>query len=279
VANLQTAQTTNLTAVQLTSSHSTPGQHLLDENRRLVNQCIHDYLDEIAVESPLYHAMSAALASQGKRFRALLVLASGEAMGASQALLFDAALAIEMVQAYSLILDDLPCMDDAQIRRNKPALHIEFGQSIALLAASTLLTEAYARLTRQHDAQATQRCQILSEACGLEGIAQGQVYDLLDCDTANQMKTAPLISGALQLGLYCSSSASEYQINAFKQFGQHLGIAYQLRDDAIDDVSVKNTAQKYAQQAADRGLTVLSHAGLDTPLLRTLVQYAVQRSF
>jgi geranylgeranyl diphosphate synthase, type II len=279
VGNLRTAQNANDAVALLASPLCTPGQQLLDENRRLINQLIRDYLDKVAVESPLYHAMVAALASPGKRFRALLVLASGDAMGASKSLLLDAALAIEMVQAHSLILDDLPCMDDAQMRRNRPALHIQFGQSMALLAASTLLTEAYGCLTRQHDAQATQRCQIVSEACGLKGIAQGQAYDLLNCDTANQMKTAPLISGALQLGLYCSGNATEYQTNAFKQFGHHLGIAYQLRDDVIDDTDVKSTAQKYAQQAADRGLTVLSHAGLDTPLLRTLVQYAVQRSF
>jgi geranylgeranyl pyrophosphate synthase len=260
-------------------SSASRSQSLLHEKKQFADQVIEEYLNRVAIDSPLYEALSAALASPGKRFRALLVLASGEAVGAQQVLLSDAALAIEMVQAHSLILDDLPCMDDAQTRRNQPALHVAFGQSIALLAASTLLTEAYASLTRQQDAQAAQRCQVLSEACGLKGIAQGQVHDLLDCESATQMKTAPLIAGALQLGLCCGVQASDYQISVFKQFGHHLGIAYQLRDDAIDGLHSRTATQKHAEQAANRGLTVLSHAGLDTPFLRLLVQYAVQRSF
>lgn len=260
-------------------SSASRSQSLLQDKKQCVDQTIEEYLHRVAIHSPLFDALSAALASPGKRFRALLVLASGEAVGAQEPLLCDAALAIEMVQAHSLILDDLPCMDDAQTRRNQPALHVAFGQSIALLAASTLLTEAYASLTRQQDAQAAQRCQLLSEACGLKGIAQGQVYDLLDCESANQMKTAPLIAGALQLGLCCGVQVSDYQLGVFKQFGYHLGIAYQLRDDAIDGTGTACSVQKNAEQAANRGLTVLSHAGLDTPFLRLLVQYAIQRSF
>jgi geranylgeranyl diphosphate synthase, type II len=249
----------------------------LETKAALVNQAINRYLDDIANESPLYWAFHSALASSGKRFRALLVLASGEAVNASEIALFDAAIAIEMVHAHSLILDDLPCMDDAKTRRHKPALHIEFGESIALLAASTLLSEAYAVLTRHGDENNSSRCQILSQACGMQGIAQGQVIDLLGGECISQMKTAPLIAGALQLGLSCGLQASAYQIDRFRQFGLHLGNAYQLRDDALDEKTDQTGLQKRAEQEANRALQVLSHAGLDTPLLRSLVQYAVQR--
>jgi geranylgeranyl diphosphate synthase, type II len=249
----------------------------LEEKAQRINKVITGYLGGISTESPLYWALQNALASSGKRFRALLVLASGEAVNATERLLFDSAIAIEMVHAHSLILDDLPCMDDAQTRRNKPALHIQYGESIALLAASTLLSEAYGVLTRQGDSQTAARCQILSQACGLQGIAQGQIEDLLGSKSDNQMKTAPLIAGALKLGLSCGAQATAYQIDRFTQFGLHLGKAYQLRDDAIDENVDQLGLQKQAEQEANRALLVLSHAGLDTPFLRALVQYAVQR--
>ncbi len=251
----------------------------LEEKAQLINKVIIGYLSGISTDSPLFWALDSALASSGKRFRALLILASGEAVHASERLLLDSAIAIEMVHAHSLILDDLPCMDNAQTRRNKPALHIQYGESIALLAASTLLSEAYGVLTRQGDSQTSSRCRILSQACGLEGIAQGQVEDLLGTESESQMKTAPLIAGALKLGLSCGAQATAYQIDRFTQFGLHLGKAYQLRDDAIDDKKHETHLQKQAEQEADRALQVLSHAGLDTPFLRSLVQYAVQRGY
>lgn len=250
---------------------------MLDSKTQKINKAIDDYLITVATQSPLYQAFHAALAGPGKRFRALLVLASGEAVNADETLLLNTAIAIEMVHAHSLILDDLPCMDDAKTRRNQPALHIQFSESVALLAASTLLSEAHAVLTQCNDVQATLRSQILSQACGLKGIAQGQVDDLLGNVLVNQMKTAPLIAGALQLGLRCGAQASAYQVDRFHQFGMHLGNAYQLRDDALDEKTTHSLLQKRAEQEADRALTVLSHAGLDTPLLRLLVQYAVQR--
>jgi geranylgeranyl diphosphate synthase, type II len=261
------------------TSLSQSARLVLVDKAQQINAAINDYLNNIATESTLYTALHCALAGSGKRFRALLVMASGEAVYANKTLLFDSAIAIEMVHAHSLILDDLPCMDDAKMRRNQPALHIQFGESIAQLAASTLLSEAYSVLTKLHDVQATARCQILSRACGLNGIAQGQVEDLFGSAPINQMKTAPLIAGALQLGLCSGGHASAYQVDCFSQFGMHLGNAYQLRDDALDEKMLRTSLQKRAEQEADRALQVLSHAGLDTPLLRLLVQYSVQRGY
>ncbi len=254
------------------------GAFLIASKRDQVNKSIANYLGSVRTDTPLSSAITAALTSAGKRFRGSLVLASGEAVNGDHELLMDAAVAIEMVQAQSLILDDLPCMDDSRVRRDRPALHIEFGEAIALLAAATLLSEAYALLTRRHDAFASHRCQALAAACGMNGIAQGQVEDLAR-QINNQEKTAPLIVGALKLGLLCGKPQTDFVVDRLESFGHQVGCAYQLRDDAMDEDTTRLSVQKNAEQLVDRALTTLSHAGLDTPSLRCLAHYAVQRTY
>jgi geranylgeranyl diphosphate synthase, type II len=234
------------------------------------------YLDQLPEHTPLRAPIAQAL-SGGKRFRALLALASCEALGGDAASALDAALALEMVQAQSLILDDLPCMDDADTRRGQPALHRQYGEPLALLAAATLLSDAYVVLCAQQDASMPQRLRTLAEACGCRGIAHGQAAEFTAAQHDAAAKTSPLIAASARLGGLCASISQTYQIEALGAFASEVGLAYQLRDDALDGDADSAIALRDARLALDRALFSLARAGLDTPMLRALARYAVLR--
>jgi geranylgeranyl diphosphate synthase, type II len=235
------------------------------------------YLDQLPQQTPLRAPIAQAL-SGGKRFRALLALASCEALGGDAASALDAALALEMVQAQSLILDDLPCMDDADTRRGQPALHRQYGEPLALLAAATLLSDAYVVLCSQQDAGMSLRVRTLAEACGCRGIAHGQAAELTAAQHDAAAKTSPLIAASARLGGLCAPISQTYQIEALGAFASNVGLAYQLRDDALDGDADSAIALRDARLALDRALFGLARAGLDTPMLRALARYAVLRA-
>jgi geranylgeranyl diphosphate synthase, type II len=237
---------------------------------------IEAYTQQLPVETPLRAPIAYAL-DGGKRFRALLAIACCEALGGAPADALDVALALEMVQAQSLILDDLPCMDDADNRRDRPAVHRRFGESMALLAAATLLSDAYATLCERADPGASQRVRILADACGSRGIAHGQAAELASTAHAIAAKTSPLIAASAHLGALCAPAPQPYQIEALTAFAQEIGVAYQLRDDALDGDTDRSDVLHAAQTALDRGLWRLARANLDTPTLRALARFAVIR--
>ncbi len=234
------------------------------------------YLDQLPQHTPLRAPIAQAL-SGGKRFRGLLALASCEALGGDAAQALGAALALEMVQAQSLILDDLPCMDDADTRRGQPALHRQYGESLALLAAATLLSDAYVALCAEAGAGMSQRVQTLADACGCRGIAHGQAAELTASQHDAAAKTSPLIAASARLGGLCAPISQHYQIEALGAFASEVGLAYQLRDDALDGDTHNTSALHDAQLALDRALFGLARAGLDTPMLRALARFAVLR--
>lgn len=190
------------------------------------------------------HAARAGLLSPGKRVRPLLAVLVAEHLGCSADRILPAACAVEMIHAASLILDDLPCMDDAQTRRGEPSLHRLYGEDIALLAVITLVSEAYAVLAAVPDADEALRLRwvgILARAVGPLGLVGGQERDLHgetdrsleDIRALHLRKTAVLFSAAAEMGA-AAAGADEATLTAARRFGEALGLALQAFDDMAD---------------------------------------------
>lgn len=214
-----------------------------------------------------------ALLAPGKRFRPMLALLSAEAFGAADGTALDAACAIEMVHAASLILDDLPSMDDAALRRGRPTTHKVFGEATAILAAIGLLNRAFGVIAADQGLGAcrTGLVEALSEAVGFDGLVAGQARDIYDRDQSrstaeidilNHQKTGVLIVAAAEAGA-CAAGASPDRVAAVGRFARELGLAFQIRDDLID---VQGSAENAGKDVGkDAGMTTvvsaLGHAG------------------
>lgn len=193
----------------------------------------------------LREAMRYSLLSGGKRVRGALVLAFAKAAGGNEENAMPAACAVEMLHAYSLIHDDLPCMDDDDMRRGKPTNHIVFGECTATLAGDALQAEAFrAILFSGLPADRRTECAaILADAVGSDGMCGGQFLDMLGEDKENQTlaelenihsrKTGALIAAACMMGVV-AAGANEEKIAAAREYGYALGQAFQIRDDVLD---------------------------------------------
>jgi len=188
-------------------------------------------------------AMAYALHAPSKRIRPVLTLLTAELCGGTAAAALTAACAIEMVHAASLVLDDLPSMDDAAVRRGKPATHIAFGEAIAILAAFGLLNVALQTLARAYEpALACRMTALLSDAVGPDGLIGGQTADLLATDQQitfemleriHRRKTGALFGAAAASGAL-TAGASSNSIAALQTFAKNLGLAFQIIDDLLD---------------------------------------------
>ena len=194
-------------------------------------------------ESEVVKAMKYSLNIGGKRIRPIFVLAFCELCEGSVDEALDIACAIEMIHTYSLIHDDLPCMDDDDLRRKKPSCHVKFGQATALLAGDALLTLAFDIISNSKikDSDKIKIIKILSKAVGYRGMILGQDLDInlddkLDLKTLNKihnLKTGQLIKASTITGCVISNS-SEIQIEAAQVYGQKVGLAFQIKDDILD---------------------------------------------
>ncbi len=192
---------------------------------------------------PLGSAMHYALSTPGKRIRPLLLLLTAVQLGAQIDVGLNAACAVEMVHAASLVLDDLPCMDDAATRRGQPSVHVRFGEDVAILAAVALLNLAYGLLARSGEMSAQVRLemiQALSDAVGLDGLVAGQELDLHDplanldsLREAHHRKTGVLFVAAVKMGGLLGGATAEEQL-ALESFSAEFGLAFQARDDVSD---------------------------------------------
>jgi farnesyl diphosphate synthase len=235
----------------------------------------------IARHSPadLGAAMRYAVLDGGKRLRPLLVLATAEAVGAaaSSPAALQAACAIELIHAYSLVHDDMPCMDNDVLRRGKPTVHVQFGEAQALLAGDALQTLAFEFLTPQDDSMsaAVQAACVglLARASGYQGMAGGQAIDLasvgqrLNEDQLRQMhrlKTGALLLCSVQMGAACVPGVPAPVQAALSRFGEALGLAFQVVDDVLDVTADSTTLGKTAgkDEAADKP-TYVALMGLD----------------
>ncbi len=228
----------------------------------------------------LSQAMRYAVLDGGKRLRPLLVLATAEAVeataeNASQAAL-RAACAVELIHAYSLVHDDMPCMDNDILRRGKPTVHVKFGEAQALLAGDALQALAFELLTPPDDmVDATVQanlCRLLALSAGCHGMAGGQAIDLSsvgklltidELHTMHRLKTGALLQASVMMGAACGVS-SRSALAGLQQYGAAMGLAFQVVDDILDVTADTATLGKTAGKDADQQKpTFVSLLGLD----------------
>ena len=215
-----------------------------------------DRLIPINAHPPLIHkAMRYSLLAGGKRLRPILCLAAARAAGGSETSALPAACAVECIHTYSLIHDDLPCMDDDDFRRGRPTNHKVFGEAVAVLAGDGLLTEAFASVARTKPNRRYAGSDFVAElahASGSLGLIAGQVLDL-DSEKKriplkklveiHRAKTGALITTSLRLGAM-SAGANARTLSQLTQFGRALGLAFQVIDDILDIVSTREKLGK-----------------------------------
>ena len=215
-------------------------------------------------------AMRYTLLAPSKRVRAVVVMLSADLCGTPSRAL-PAACAIEAIHASSLILDDLPSMDDAPLRRGKPTVHKAYGEAVAILAAFGLLNEAYRHLSRSYDGPLAARLTSLcTDAVGLDGLVAGQAEDVLATDQSlsfdtleriHRRKTGVLFSAAATAGaLTAGGSASD--IAALTAYAKNLGLAFQIVDDLLDVIGTPEETGKAVRHDA-RKTTFVSFSGVD----------------
>ena len=224
----------------------------------------------------LGEAMRYAVLDGGKRLRPLLVLAASEAVQGNPAAALRAACAVELIHAYSLVHDDMPCMDNDVLRRGKPTVHVRFGEAQALLAGDALQALAFELLTPEGDdvsaLQQATLCRLLARAAGHEGMAGGQAIDLasigrdLSEDELQQMhrlKTGALLQGSVMMGAACGQTDARAS-EALSGYGAAMGLAFQVVDDILDVTADSSTLGKTAgKDAAHDKPTYVSLLGLE----------------
>ena len=221
-------------------------QERLTADKVLVEQALREVFQGQTPRADLYDAMNYSLLAGGKRIRPILTLECCRLCGGTDSGALSLACAIEMVHTYSLIHDDLPCMDDDDLRRGRPTNHKVYGEATAVLAGDGLLTAAFetalgagAYLPAQ---QVTQAIECLAAAAGPAGMVGGQALDmageghaltLADVEELQKLKTGALISAAAELGVIAAGGGEEQRL-AVRTYAQKLGLAFQIRDDMLD---------------------------------------------
>jgi farnesyl diphosphate synthase len=221
----------------------------------------------------LHEAIRYAVLQGGKRVRPLLVYAAGELVAAPSAGLDSAALAVEYVHVYSLIHDDLPCMDDDTMRRGRPTVHVAFGEATAMLAGDALQAEAF-KVLAEAPLAAEQRAALMRElalAAGTAGMCGGQAIDLAavgttmslaDLEQMHRMKTGALLQAAVRMGAV-AGAASAGALAALDRYARAIGLAFQIVDDVLDVQSSTAELGKTAGKDAEQGKpTYVSVVGL-----------------
>ena len=218
-----------------------------------VNKRLANIIEETFVDSEVINAMKYSLNIGGKRIRPVLILAFCECCGGSMSQALDVACAVEMVHTYSLIHDDLPCMDDDNLRRGQPACHIKFGQATALLAGDGLLTYAF-NIISKAEINNDVKIEIIknwSEAIGHKGMILGQDLDintqqnltLARLALIHSLKTGDLMRVCALIGSLVAGAELSSQ-NLASQYGETIGLAYQIRDDIMDVVGTEKNLGK-----------------------------------
>ena len=235
-------------------------------------------------EKRLVEAMRYATMDGGKRIRPLLVYASAKAVGARIEDADAAACAVELIHSFSLVHDDLPVMDDDDLRRGKPSVHKAYGEAIAVLVGDALQSLAFQCLSTQKSnlSESTKLAmvEILSEATGAEGMTGGQAMDLeAQCiamdisvlEKMHQRKTGALIKASVKLGAICNPQVQKKHLESLESFADIIGLAFQVQDDILDEISETSTLGK--PQGSDRAknkTTYVSLLGLEEARKKTI---------
>ncbi len=253
-----------------------------DAERLAVEQALQAW---VPLEAPagLGEAMRYAVLDGGKRLRPLLVLAAAQAVGGSRAAALHAAVAVELIHAYSLVHDDMPCMDNDLLRRGKPTVHVRFGEAQALLAGDAMQALAFEVLTPEDDPALppmlqARLVQLLARASGQQGMAGGQAIDLasvgkaLDEATLRDMhrrKTGALLQASVLMGAACGLGCAKEPAQALvwealSEYGAALGLAFQVVDDILDVTQASEVLGKTAGKDQDANKpTYVTMLGLD----------------
>lgn len=289
----------------------------LEERRRLVDRALKQQLSAGGMfPRTIDKAMRYSLFSGGKRIRPILALASGEAVGGALPRVMPFACALEMIHSYSLVHDDLPAMDDDDLRRGKPTNHVVFGEGMAILAGDGLLTEAFrimsegALLPGQDRAATLRAIREIAAGAGAAGMVGGQVADLESeqkkptralVEYIHTRKTGALIRAAVRAGALVGKATAR-QFVQLDQYGAAIGLAFQVADDILDveggtektgkragrDAELQKVtypaavgmtnAKRKAQELLDESLAALSAFGPSAEPLRRIATFIVARA-
>ncbi len=263
------------------------------ERASAVNKALPVHISRLKDAQPrLAEAMTYSLAAGGKRLRPVLMGAAYEIFGSKASDILPAACALEMVHTYSLVHDDLPAMDDDDLRRGRPTSHKVYGEALAILAGDALLTDAFTvLLTSRYPARVTKpalvkAASVLSSRAGARGMVSGQAADLdaegfldgrltpakrrsgLDLLSYIHLhKTADLITAAVEMGA-ALAGAPEKDFRALSAFGREIGLCFQVADDVLDVVGDKKKLGKSGSDARNRKLTYASLLGVGEARLK-----------
>ncbi|AEP13003.1 MULTISPECIES: polyprenyl synthetase family protein [Chloracidobacterium] len=279
-----------------------------------VNRWLDQLMPPVTTPPPRIHeAMRYSLMAGGKRLRPILVLAAGEVFGGAPERLYPVACAFEMVHTYSLIHDDLPAMDNDDLRRGMPTCHKQFDEATAILAGDGLMTHAF-RILAEMDAPAEQKVRVIRElAVGsgtVEGMIAGQIVDLeaegkpIDAGRLafiHRAKTGALIRGALVCGGIVADAA-ESDLALLSAYGDRVGLAFQIADDILDETATAEqlgktpgkdaaagkatypalygleASRKQAEALAEEAIEVLAPLGQRAQLLIEMARFVVNRT-
>ncbi len=262
---------------------------LLLAYQKRVDTALDKYLPtEDPPEHNLAEAIRYSVIGGGKRIRPAMVYAAGEAMGVSTDLLDIPACAVEMIHAYSLIHDDLPAMDDDDLRRGRPTCHKAFDEATAILAGDALQALAYEILAKDDHKELTPQHRInmlslLTEASGAHGMAGGQAVDLASVgkvltltqlEHMHRLKTGALIRASVLLGGMCKPDISDNEIEILSNYALCIGLSFQIQDDILDVVSDTETLGKpQGSDQAQKKPTFPAIIGLNTSRERAIEQH------
>ena len=289
-------------------------QDLQQTQQHINDFMLRQFADINSQPSPLADAMKYGLLLGGKRIRPFLVYATGKMLGAHQEQLDYAAAAIECIHAYSLIHDDLPAMDNDELRRGQPTCHIAYDHATAILAGDALQTLAFEIITKPTALSAQQQLrlvQVLAQASGVQGMCLGQSLDLIsehkqvslnELERIHRNKTGALLSAAVTMGFLCSPHWQDKVLEQkLARYSAAIGLAFQVQDDILDiegnqdeigkpvgsDLNLdKSTypkllgldgAKQKAQELYQSAVNILDEIDADISVLRALTEFIVQR--
>lgn len=288
----------------------------LSKQKTIIDEALNACIDRLCPSEHLLAPVRYTLMADGKRLRPVLCLAAASAVGGAPSTALQAACAIEMIHTYSLIHDDLPALDDDQLRRGKPTCHVKYSEATAILTGDTLLNMAFETMSEAGLAAPPQYCrawlqviQIVGYAAGARGMIEGQARDLAfegvqlsrtALQNMHALKTGALIKAAIQCGGLLGGGSSD-QIANLIQYATQIGLAFQVVDDILnitgdpnvmgkavgtDQQRQKNTypalmglapSQKFAAALVDRALQALSIFDNSAVPLRAIANYIIER--
>ncbi len=288
--------------------------NLLAEYKPKIEKHIDKVFPQLNTEySSVIGASRYSLLLGGKRIRPVIMLEFAKLFGFESEAVFDFAVALEMIHTYSLIHDDLPCMDNDDLRRGKPSCHKKFGEDIALLAGDTLLTESFCLAAKSEICaeRKVKAISVLAKRAGLHGMIGGQVMDLSfekitpDAESLKNMclkKTGALLSAAAEIGCILAG-ADEESVKIASEYALKLGLAFQIIDDILDVTSTEEVlgkpigsdannnkttyvtllgldgAKEYADLLTKEALELLLKLNGDISVLKELTNYLLNRNF